>query len=360
MDEALEAFKSGDSDTLQKILNGEDVNLTMEETVEEPVVDAESVETPETSEVETQETESDASVEDVVVSEAPVVETLPDTEEITITDSKGRRPYTIDYTDRAKTKKAYEYAAGFRKMQAERDQERQARQEDRKVYDKLEAAWGEGGVEGIRGVIQALAGEDDAVEKFLEMELSERERLKNMSPQERADHDRQREEDARRLEWETKMGDLTAKEQKYAESLQQAEETQLKGHATQALGRFNFDGKLGNPQTETMLNKTIWTNAIEMLEKHTPDGVTPTQANFNKAFEIAYSNLSSTVRSQINKGVEKNIETKKVSAARNAANMAKKGMAPKSTSAEELEKTIDDGDFSSAFKSIFSSTKKLF
>jgi hypothetical protein len=368
-DAALEALKSGNTEYFENEMSGEGVEeLQTPEPVEAPAVEVEveaDLGLPEEVPAETQPgieelVDSELSDDPVVDLEASEALVLPDTEEIFITGSKGRQAYTIDYADRAKTKKAFEYAAGFRKMQAERDQERTGHTETKQIVSKLESAWGEGGVDGIKGVISALAKGDTAVDEFVDSIVEERSRLNNLSPEEKAAHKSTLDEQARSLAWEQKMGDLKAKEDAHTSSLEQAEEKQLYDMASQAQTNFSFAGKFGNEKTETMWNETVARNALALLEKHLPEGKKPTQANFNKAFEIAHSNLSSSLKTQVSNGVETKLKTKKNQAAKAAAKTAKKGMAPKQTTAEALEKTIDDGDLSAGFRSIFKSNKRLF
>lgn len=376
-DLALEALKSGNSDYFKDQLeNGitddvQDLGATLEVPPTEAEVEVEveegsvpqtetPAETSEDSETADASTESQDPVADLETSEA---QALPDTEEIFITGSKGRQAYTIDHTDRAKTKKAYEYAAGFRKMQAERDQERTSHVETKEIVSKLEDAWGEGGVDGIKGVINALAKGDTAVEDFVDSIVEERSRLANLSPAEKAAHETSLAEQARQLQWEQKMSDLKAKETQHTTALEQAEEKELYDMASQAQSKFSFSGSFGNEKTESVWNETVARNALGMIERaleKKPEGYKPTQANFNKAFEIAYSNVSSNLKTQVNNGVEKNLKGKKAKAAKSAAKTAKKGMAPKSSEAEQLEKSIEENDLSAGFRQILKSTKRLF
>ena len=362
--QALEAWKSGDGDTLQGIMNDEtppeqpqeEQNL---EAVEEPA--SEEVPAPETSEPTeaTDETPEDVSVGDdeVQVSAEPA---LPDTEEITITDDEGRRKYTIDYTDRAKTKKAYEYAAGFRKMQSRADKAVQETQELKKNYSRLEEAWGEGGIDGIKNIINVLSNSESGVEEFLNAELQERQRIESMSPEERATHDRNREEEARRLEWETKMRTIEEKENAYKTQLEQQEEQTLSNYAQTALDRYNFNGKLGSKEDESLWNKMVWSNAIELLEKHASEDTKFTQSNFLKAFEVAHANLNRRLSSQVSRQVDKQVDQKKASTAKDAASAVKRSMSGKTTAAQDINADIDSGDIAGGIKKLFGSTKKLF
>lgn len=359
--QALEAFKSGDTDTLNSLMNDEQPPAPPPE---EPVVEeaqaSEEVPAPESSEpTETEEPQEDASVGDEEV-EASAAPELPDTEDITITDDSGRRKYTIDYTDRTKIKKAFEYAAGFRKMQARADKAAQETDSLKESYSKLENAWGEGGQEGIRNIIKVLSGDEKGLDTFIEAELSERQRLASMSPEEKATYDRNREEEARRLEWETKMRTIEEKESQYSQKLAQEEEQQLSNYASTALDRYNFNGKLGNEQDETLWNKMVWSNAIELLEKHSKEDTKFTQANFLKAFEVAHANLNRRLKSQVSKQVDLQVGKKKASTAKDAAVAAKRSMAAKPSAAQDIEADIDSGNISAGIQKLFGSTKKLF
>jgi hypothetical protein len=360
---ALEAFKSGDSDTLTSIMNDEPLPDTPPQEEPAPEVEqtaSEEVPAPETSETtETEEPQEDASVGDEEP-EASVAPELPDTEEIFITDDSGRRKYTIDYTDRDRIKKAFEYAAGFRKMQARGDKAIKEVEEIKTSYAKLEDAWGEGGIDGIKNVIVALSGNQNGVEEFLQSELEERQRIASMSPEERAELDRTREEEARRLEWETKMRTMEDKERTYHERIEREQEEKMAGFAQTALDRYNFNGKLGSSEDENLWNKMVWSNAIELLEKHSSDDTKFTQSNFLKAFEVAHANLSRRLRSQVSKQVDKEVGKKKASTAKDAASAAKRSMAAKPSAAQDINADIESGDITSGIQKIFGATKKLF
>jgi hypothetical protein len=364
----LEALKAGDTEALQAMLNGEEPTAPepaptpepVEDIVPEVPVEEPPAEPPVTSETPEEVPAPEASVADLEIPETPA---LPDTKEIFITDSEGRRPYTLDFTDRPKIEKAFQYAAGFRKMQAERDKAISANKEQSESYKKLEAAWGEGGVEGIKNVISTLAGGDEGVTAFIDNELAERQRLADMSPEEKASYESKRQQELQRLEWETKMGDLTAKEKAHAASLEKAEEERLYNKAAQAQARFSFTGRLGNEKTENMWNRTLAQEAVGMLDKHAekmPEGWEPSQANFNKAFEIAYANLSNSLQGTASKQAEKTIGKAKANAAKAAANVAKKGMQQPATASQEVLDALEAGDTKKGMAAIFSSGKKFF
>ena len=359
--QALEAFKSGDSDTLSSLMNDEAPQPAPQEEIpeEQEALASEEVPAPDSGEaVETEEPQEDASVGDDEV-EAQAAPQLPDTEEITITDDSGRRQYTIDYTDRTKIRKAFEYAAGFRKMQARADTAAKETKELKESYSKLEDAWGDGGIDGIKGVITALGG-DSAVKEFIDAEVAERHRIESMSPEEREAHDRKREEEARRLEWETKVREIDARESAYKQRVEREEQDRLSSYANTALDKYNFNGRLGDEKAEGLWNKMVWTNAIELLEKHSSEDTKLTQSNFLKAFEVAHANLSRQLVSQVSRQVDKQVDKKKAATAKDAAAAAKRSMAGKPTAAQDINADIDNGDIASGIKKLFGSTKKLF
>ena len=364
MDAALQAALTGDTETLNRILASDDLEIPQEQdtppiqeaTAEEEV---EQVEEPETAEEVVEEiTQEEGDGLEAQAQEQEEKVLLPDTEDITITDSKGRRNYTIDFTDREKTKKAYSYAAGFRKMQAERDASRKDHVSTKETYAKLEELWGEGGPDGIKRLINQLS--EGGIDGFIDSELSDRKRLSDMTPEDKIAFDREQSEDVKRVEWETKMRDLDDKNSAHTQMLKEHEEGAYKSQADSAFARFNFSGKLGSGASENLLNKSVWENAIDMLEKHTPDDVRPTQQQFNKAFEVAYANLHATVKTSAVKAADNLVEGKKVEAAKSAAKVAKQGLQPKKSTAQALEATIDKGDFSSGMAAILGATKKLF
>lgn len=107
-------------------------------------------------------------IEDEVVTPEPAKPDASAKEEIEVTDGDGKKKITIDYSDRAATKRAYEQAAGVSKLYpryvairgelAEATKKLSAKSESEANYEKLSSAFGDGGPTGTLKLLDALTG----------------------------------------------------------------------------------------------------------------------------------------------------------------------------------------------------------
>jgi hypothetical protein len=282
------------------------------------------------------------------------------TEELTVTLENGRKAKILaDYEDRSKIRKAYEMAAGMRKFQAERDQERQrAKTLDEELstlkstWDSLEDAYQNGGVEGV---IDLLEGREGASKEYIAKRL-EQERLKeSMSPDERA-----RLELEERLELDRKA--VSQKErirQKEMEELraklEEADEKETRALITPAFERYRFKGKLGDEVAEHHFDQAVWMQALSNLEKLDDSEITADV--IDREFERVSSAFARAAKQQASKATKQAVETKKRQAKTQAAVSAMKGVNTESKE-KDLMSRLWKGDSTNVLKELLSNRRK--
>jgi hypothetical protein len=195
---------------------------------------------------------------------------------VTVTDETGKRTkFLYDPSDLSKLDKLAEQAAGFRKMQAERDRFR-AEVQDVDTYKKshenwssLEETFSNFGKEGVIDKLLGGDGKGKALTDFLEGKYKERLEWEEMTPSERA-----KKEIEMQLVQERRTREQY--EQRLQKTLEAAEKRQqemdiraLQQEITPFEQKYSLSGKLGSPNLETVLNRQIKEMAYEQLDKLT-------------------------------------------------------------------------------------------
>lgn len=282
------------------------------------------------------------------------------TEELSVTLENGRRAKIVaDYEDRTKIRKAYEMAAGMRKFQAERDQERKRVQELdaelgslKSTWDSLESAYQSGGVEGV---IDLLEGRQGAAQDYFAKRF-EQERLKEaMSPDERARYElEERLEQDRRA----KAQEQRIQQKQYEEMqarLQQAEEKETQAMIMPAFERYRFKGKLGDEVAEHHFDQAVWMQALSNLEQLEDHQITPDV--IDKEFSRVSSAFARAAKQQATKATKQAVETKKREAKTQAAVSAMKG-ADIQNKEKDLVGRLWKGDTTSVLKELLTNRKR--
>jgi len=240
---------------------------------------------------------------------------VPEEEEIEVTDDAGRRKVKVNYKDREKIQKAYKMAAGMRKAFAERDKlNRQLEANSAELqkvqtrFQKLEEAWNKSGPEGI---IDLLSGEEGASRKWYESRREREERLASASPEERAVYERDealQSANGRIADLEKRLEDTLKKVETERET---AERLNTESLLHPAFSRFGFDGKLGSPEDEHMLNEMLWTRATGALDELQASGVAITKDTVEQQFKKYALAISRITRKEGEKRAETVIAQKK-------------------------------------------------
>jgi hypothetical protein len=329
MDSAIDAFMSGDNNTLDSMISKNEPPK-VEAVVEVTESPEESGQSPDEfvfeENVESEETEQ--AIVETLMDEAQPAITSQDIIEVAFTDHKGKRSAKVDLSDKDTIKKLLSKAFGSTKWKVEKDQLKQEFDTYKKVNDEkvqffsqLEEAFGDGSYGGIENVIKLLTKDEGAIDSLIAHREAEKQRLAKMDPVERAKLEWEQERLRDRVTHEKRIAELEGREKLTKDQQAKAEEESLKTMAAIAHGKFNFDGKLGNDRTETRLNKALWNDAADLLEEK---GITkPTQRQMEAAFQIVYKDLISGYETTSEKKVATRVEQKKAQAAKSAASIVK-------------------------------------
>lgn len=251
---------------------------------------------------------------------------IPEREVITVTDEQGRRRrLEIDYSDRSKTKKAYELAAGARKWQAERDQainENKQFKERQGSYGLLEKAWAERGEEGV---VDLLAGRQGAYQEGLKKRMEREQFLKEASPEEvKALQDREANELSRKELEKLRKENEDFKKQ-VTEEREATELKAMESRVNPVFQKYRFAGRLGNETHEHRLDKMLWNDVLETLQPYEEQGIDITPELIEKEFATAARDIRQLIGKQADKKAARAVEQKKQEATENvqAAVMSK-------------------------------------
>lgn len=300
--------------------------------------------------------------ESLELSPASDSSSLPATEELFVTLENGRKAkITADYSDRNKIKKAYEMAAGMRKFQAERDQEKTRvkeldtqMKELKGTWEKLETAYQSGGIEGLIDLLEGKAGASQAyIAKRVEQE-----RLKEaMSPAERASLELQE-----RMELDRRSQVANDRiRQKQLEEMQtrlaEADEKETRALITPSFERHRFKGKLGDPVAEHHFDQAVWMQALSNLEQ-LDEGELSAEV-IDREFAKVSSAFGRAAKQQATKATKQAVDTKKQEAKTQAAVSAMQGMNTSGNSKEqELTKRLWAGDTAGVLKELLTGRRK--
>lgn len=307
---------------------------------------------------------SEEESEDVEDADEESKEELSAIREVTITDHKGRRKIKVDFSDHDKVEKYIQMAAGFRKMQAERDQLKSAQgklpEEVSGKLDslnKLEEAWSGGGRQGIVNVIDLLAKEQGGYEEYIEAEYDRMRAKKGASPSELERIELQERLEAESREREKLMRQIQEREERTNKQAVEADRQQLRASINPAFEKYRFDGKLGDPNAEASLDEAVWLKGLAELKK-LPEDVELTEKVADKVFRDISARYRKMFKAQASKKVKQAVTNQKKAAGEKAAVTAMKGI--KSTAKQdEFRKNMKDGNWGGALADVLTGKVKL-
>jgi hypothetical protein len=232
------------------------------EPIEEGSTMVEEVETPVEEETSTEEVEAPAEDEspEEVSDEAP--------EDIEWIKAGGKK-VKVDYTDRARTKKAHELAAGFREMTASRDTiQKEFDSYKEEVASKIE-------VLDILNqhkddpaeLVRLFTGGKVDLEEWRQAQNAHEEKLSLMSDDELAAYQRQindRVKDERIAALEAKIERSQADQEAATTS---AREIERRHTLENAFNKYRMAGKLGDPMMEEALDNGLWPQFKAAMDK---------------------------------------------------------------------------------------------
>lgn len=281
-------------------------------------------------------------------------------EELFVKGPDGKRQsIKIDYENKEAIKQAHLKAAGMRKFQAERDQERKSSQQlkaeldkFKSDFEKLESLY----KNGAKSLFMGLGGEEEW-NKAVDAELKQRQYIASLTPEERYRVDLQKQNEVAQKQ----KSEVETKYQKMLETLEQKEDlaTQksLESKLHPSFDRYRFAGKLADPVVEHQLDETIWNQVTRKLAEY-PDHVELSQALIDKEFRTVSQNLQKVINVQAEKKVTQTVEKKKVEAAKTAQFVAKKGLANTGEKDKFIE-NVRSGNIVDAMKAMASGKVRL-
>lgn len=304
----------------------------------------------------TQKDPQGAESEELVSSEAKA-KTKPEASQkdvITVTDELGRRrKVEVDYSDRARIKKAFEMEAGARKWQAERDRairerdtERTSTQELKGNWETLDGAWQKGGVEAV---VDLLEGRPGAWKERLSKEVQRTKFLEEASPAEKESFfkDELAQQQARELESIRKQN--TEFQKKMTEKEEAAQLHALESRINPSFDKHRFAGRLGDADDEHTFDEMLWNSAMGRLQQYEDKGLDITP----ELVEQEFSSVASTIRKRIGGLAEKKaasvVKQKKEEATENVQAKVKSGYKQGGVAAE-AKQMLDSGNLMGVLK----------
>lgn len=285
-------------------------------------------------------------------------------EYLELTDDTGRKRIKIDWNNRDAIKKAISMAAGARKWQAERDQLRTKLQEQETSAKDVQEAWNAVSnayeSQGIEGLVDLLAAEQGAYQKWFQSQLQKELAKRDASPDELERIQLKERLDRMERERALESRKLKEREEAIGKERAAAEEAQIQSIVNPAFDKVRFAGTLGNEQLEDRLDRTVWSEAIDILanieEQQGRAAVTP--AVTRKVFQEVAESLRGALQVKAKEEAAAASEVRKAQAATKVAAKAQTVQGSRQTEAESFKKNIADGNWSAALTSMLSGRVK--
>lgn len=324
-----------------------------------PVEEEPSTE-PEEPSVPAEEEDADPEVEEEVDTEPEVEEeekeasTDEEPEEIgwaqfTDPETGKRKKVKIDFTNRAHIEQTYARAAGLvPKYQRERDlakKELSSYLEETtpklEVLNDLQSAWSE---DGIRGVIDLLAGDESQAEEFIDSLLEERDWLKKASPTEKELWEAKQLAKKAEKEKQELLERQQKREQEAEEKAQKAEEAEIRSQLNSSFDKWRFAGRMKDADAAKRFDKIIWREAMEALDGiESEQGRRPTKAETDKVFKESAEFVRKYIRQEAEQTAAKTEKKRKTTAQKKVAAKAKAGNKKANQTADAREDIAKNG-----------------
>jgi hypothetical protein len=278
--------------------------------------------------------------------------TSDDVETITVTDHKGKRQISIDYSDKAKIKKAFQLAAGMRKFQAERDAERTKAETSTKQlseyqarFQKLEAAWESGREDGILRLLTGGKGVDDIVAE----RAAKAQRRAEATPAELARMDAEEAISSKDSELQRVSNRVKELEGKLEQNLTTAEQQKMEAMTHPVFDKYRFSGKSGDKETARDMDEMLWLKATRTLDSYAEQGINITPAIVDQEFKRLHSIMSRAIKTEADAQVSNVITSKKSNALGTAQTMVNKSLSGNSYG-KKADEALANGDIKSFFR----------
>jgi hypothetical protein len=274
-------------------------------------------------------------------------------EEITITDDKGRRKVTIDHSDKAKTKQAYQLAAGMHKAFRERDE---ARNEIKKTTDELSALKTKFGLlenawktEGLAGVIKLVTEGKSSLEAEAQAYLARKAKRDSATPAELSAMDNAEKLAQLHAEMESLRKENATFKSTVDDSVKLAERQKAESIVMPAFHKYRFEGKLGDEADEQRFDRMMWRDVTDQLDQLKDQGIAVTPEIIDQHFKDAHLAVTRRIKATADKKVMQSIENKAAQAKENVQRRVSQSMSGDSKTREEAEKLMESGNLRSFF-----------
>lgn len=276
-----------------------------------------------------------------------------DTEELQITDERGRRVIKVDYSNRDAIKQAFRQAAGMRKFQTERDavkaelaratESSKAAAEKAADFDRLSQVWER---DGLAGLVSVLTGGKQTLDQMVEERAAFSAWKAKASPAELAAH-----EAAERASAAERVAAAAKKEyEEYKKGIEgrqmAAEKAEVESYVLPAFQSHRFAGKLGDAAAEHRLDTMLFEGVrAELLAL--PEETPITARLVSQKFREAAAALNGAISKQVKQKVAGAVTQKKAEAGKQA--QARVVATQRAASAEgDLRKMVAAGDITGA------------
>jgi len=267
-------------------------------------------------------------------------------EVITVTDENGRRrKIEVDYSNREAVKKAHLMAAGARKWQAERDQEKQAHSTTRQELEQRNKDWSvleQAYKQGPDQLFDLLAGRRGAFQEHVNKHIQRAEYLKNASPQEiQALEARERAEQREREIQQIRKDNEEIRKQ-LNETKDHADLRALESNVNPVFDKYRFADKLGNADDEHMFDEMLWNSALKRLEPYEEKGLL-SQEIIDREFRSVASAIRKRISVQAEQKAGRVMQQKKQEATENVQAKVKSGYNQDGGTAQEARNLLNQG-----------------
>lgn len=249
--------------------------------------------------------------------------------EFQVTDEQGKRKVKVDLNNTDQLKRLLPQAAGFRKMQAERDRQVEWRKTAEPRLKELESNWQtletsyqEGGIEGL---VDLLGGKAGHYKDWFKGEVDKHTKFAGASEAEKRAI--AAEEQIARLtkQQEVREKRATDAEKRAATDKEEAQLRSVEAQVTPVFNKYRFAGTLGNPDAEAAYDQAIWDQALKNLEALPED-----QPLTNTQIEAEFRKVSGKFKAAIGKAAgaktRQVLDEKKAEAQTKVAAAATRGM----------------------------------
>jgi len=285
---------------------------------------------------------------------------LEDIEYITADNKKIK----VDFTDREKTKKAYQMAAGMRKAFSEKDEAVKGRDEYKSKYEENQKT-----IDGIDALMEAQDYDagfkimfNKSLEDVIEERIAENDRLSKLSPAEIDAYKSKREVDRRRSELDKREKALSDRETKATDDLSASDLNKQQTMLNSAFDKHRFAGKFGSDaqakKREHTVDQMLWRTVTDNLSALGNVDQETVEKTVREAAESLSEiiNVQATKKKQEVKKTEKNVAKKKAKEAafdkNSTGDLAKKKDLQSKVRSGNLKDAIGgilSGDFNSIF-----------